>query len=113
MTHPRRRAPTMLGALFLAVQVVPAGAEQADMALGKKVFLELSMPQCGLCHTLADAGATGPVGPNLDDLMPTADRVRTAVTNGIGPMPPNQDLTKEQVDAVAAYVAAVAGKNRK
>jgi cytochrome c6 len=115
MASSRHRvgAGAVLGALFLAAHILPAAGEESVLALGKKVFLELSMPQCGLCHTLADAGATGPVGPNLDDLMPTADRVRTAVTNGIGPMPPNQDLTKEQVDAVAAYVAAVTGKNRK
>lgn len=83
------------------------------MALGKKVFLELSEPQCALCHTLADARATGEVGPILDELKPTADRVRTAVTNGIGPMPANSGLTKEQVDALAMYVSTVAGKKRR
>jgi cytochrome c6 len=113
MASTRRHASIMLGALFLAVQVAPAGAEQAAMALGRKVFLELAKPQCGLCHTLADAGTTGPVGPNLDDLRPTVDRVTTAVTNGIGPMPPNEFLTKEQIDAVALYVSTVAGKPSK
>jgi cytochrome c6 len=101
----------MLGALFLANQLLPAGAEEAMLAQGRKVFLEISNPPCGLCHTLADAGAAGQVGPILDELKPTADRVRTAVTNGIGPMPPNEGLTKEQVEAVALYVSAVAGKS--
>ena len=82
-------------------------AEEAQMVLGKKVFLELSEPQCALCHTLADAGSTGPVGPVLDELKPTAERVRTAVTKGIGPMPANTILTREQVDAVALYVSTV------
>lgn len=113
MASSRDSVRAAFGALFLSAHVFPAGAEESALALGKKVFLELSKPQCGLCHTLADSGATGPVGPNLDDLKPTADRVRTAVANGIGPMPPNEFLTKEQIDAVALYVATVAGKPKK
>lgn len=87
-----------------------AQADDAALALGKRVFLEIAQPQCALCHTLADAGASGAVGPVLDELRPTADRVRAAVINGIGPMPPNSVLTKEQVEAVALYVSSVAGK---
>ena len=45
-----------------AVHLVRAGtATQA--AAGKKLF----QAKCGACHTLADAGTTGTVGPNLDD----------------------------------------------
>jgi cytochrome c6 len=101
---------TLLVALFFSGSLVPVSAEEAALALGRKVFLEISEPQCALCHILADAGATGSIGPILDDLKPTADRVRTAVTNGIGPMPPNTSLTKEQIDAVAVYVSTVAGR---
>jgi mono/diheme cytochrome c family protein len=103
----------MLSALLLLPPLLPVSAEEATLALGRKVFLEMSSPQCSLCHTLADAGATGEIGPSLDELRPTADRVRTAVTNGIGPMPPNEGLTKEQIEAVAEYVSTVAGKSRK
>ena len=35
----------------------------AELAAGKTVFLSMG---CGGCHTLADAGTTGNVGPNLD-----------------------------------------------
>ncbi len=98
----------MLTLGFIA-PLVSAHADEAAMALGKKVFLEISSPQCALCHTLADAGASGAVGPVLDELKPTADRVRTAVTKGIGPMPANTILTREQVEAVAIYVSTVAG----
>ena len=101
------------GLLMLTLAVIapvgPSCADEAAMALGKKVFLEISSPQCALCHTLADAGASGAVGPVLDELKPTTDRVRTAVTKGIGPMPPNSSLTPEQVEAVALYVSRVAG----
>lgn len=102
-----------LGALVLLGQLPPSGAEEAALALGKRVFLEIANPPCGLCHTLADAGTDGQVGPVLDELKPTADRVRTAVVNGIGPMPPNEGLTKEQIEALALYVSAVAGKSSK
>lgn len=91
---------------------LPAAAETdgEKLALGKTVFLERAEPACGLCHTLADAGAEGSIGPILDDLKPDADRVRQAVTNGIGPMQPYTDhLTEEEVDALAFYVATVTG----
>ena len=34
-----------------------------DAAAGKTLFKD----KCGSCHTLADAGTTGTIGPNLDD----------------------------------------------
>ena len=36
---------------------------------GKKLFIEAN---CGACHTLADAGTTGVIGPNLDDAFAQA-----------------------------------------
>ena len=85
----------------------PAG--KGDPVAGKQVFL--SVAACGGCHTLADAGSSGNVGPNLDDAMPTYDKVVTQVTNGGGAMPPFKDsLTAQQIQDVAAYVSSVAGK---
>jgi mono/diheme cytochrome c family protein len=99
-----------VGALLIAFVPAQAGANEAALSLGKKVFIELSSPQCALCHTLADAGSSGAVGPVLDELKPDAGRVKAAVTNGIGPMPPNDGLTNEQIEAVALYVSTVAGR---
>jgi mono/diheme cytochrome c family protein len=57
-----------------------------------------------------DAGAEGAVGPNLDDLKPSEDQVRTAVIGGVGAMPPFEDvLSAEEIDAVSQYVATVTG----
>src|SRR5262249_36064117 len=82
---------------------------KGDPAAGKQVFL--SVAACGGCHTLADAGSTGNVGPNLDDVKPTYDKVVTQVTNGGGAMPPFKDtLSEQQIADVAAYVSSVAGK---
>src|SRR5262245_28798495 len=40
------------------------GAPQGDPVAGKAIFTGAS--GCTGCHTLADAGSTGTVGPNLD-----------------------------------------------
>lgn len=75
---------------------------------GKAVFASAG---CGSCHTLKAAGSTGNVGPNLDSLKPSEPTVEKQVTNGGGGMPPFKgQLTAAQIKAVAAYVAASAGK---
>jgi len=73
---------------------------------GESIFTQ----NCGGCHTLAAAGTTGTVGPNLDDAMPSKDLVVTRVTNGMGAMPPFKDvLNEQQINAVADYVSTSAG----
>jgi mono/diheme cytochrome c family protein len=82
---------------------------QGDAAAGKEVFTSAG---CVGCHTLADAGATGTVGPNLDEAKPSHDLVVERVTNGKGPMPPFKgQLSEKQIQDVAAYVSSVAGKS--
>ena len=55
-------------------------------------------------------GATGTVGPNLDEAKPSAELVVERVTNGMGAMPSFADqLSEEQITEVAAYVSAAAG----
>ena len=79
------------------------------LAAGREVFVNLAEPQCAVCHTLADAGSAGEIGPDLDTLADLdAARVHAAVTQGVGVMPAYEGvLTPEQIDAVAAYVATV------
>jgi mono/diheme cytochrome c family protein len=74
---------------------------------GKSIFTA----NCGSCHTLADAGTSGAVGPNLDDAKPPKDLVVDRVTNGKGGMPSFADsLDADQIQAVADYVSSSAGK---
>jgi sulfite dehydrogenase len=81
------------------------GAAKPD---GKAIFASAG---CGSCHTLKAAASTGNVGPNLDSLKPSEPTVEKQVTNGGGGMPPFKgQLTAAQIKAVAAYVAASAGK---
>ena len=62
---------------------------------------------CGGCHTLADAGANGVIGPNLDENVPPFDLVVDRVTNGFNVMPSFSDrLTEQQIRDVAAYVSS-------
>ncbi len=110
------RCPRWPAAIFVAVAfsapVFQAVADPAKLELGKKVFLELSAPPCRACHTLADAGTVGEVGPDLDDSKPDAELVKAVVTNGLGVMPPYETLTEAEIDAVALYVSTVAGKTK-
>ena len=85
----------------------PTGAT-GDPVAGKEVFLGAG--GCGSCHTLADAGTTGTVGPNLNAASPSFDKAVERVTNGAGVMPPFADtLTEQQIQDVAAYVSSAAG----
>ena len=82
-----------------------AGGKQATS--GKDIFTA----NCGSCHTLKDAGTSGNVGPNLDQLRPDLARVQRQVINGGGAMPAFKGtLTAAQIAAVAKYVSSVAGR---
>ena len=76
---------------------------------GKTAFIQT----CKSCHTLEAVNAHGVTGPNLDDLAPLdKQRVLNAIERGgtgTGRMPP-QLLEGADAEAVAAYVALVAGR---
>ena len=73
------------------------------MELGLKVYNNKAM--CGTCHALQAAGSEGQIGPDLDLLKSQIPQIISAVTNGIGVMPPWEGiLTYEEIEAVAYYV---------
>jgi mono/diheme cytochrome c family protein len=73
---------------------------------GEEVFTA----NCGSCHTLSAAGTTGTIGPTLDGTGLAAAAVEEQVRNGGGGMPAFQDqLSEEEIAAVAAYVAESGG----
>ena len=80
------------------------GGATDSAAAGKELFGNA----CGGCHTLSDAGTSGTVGPNLDELKPDAERVKTAIAEGPGVMPENL-FEGAEADQVAQYVASAAG----
>jgi mono/diheme cytochrome c family protein len=74
---------------------------------GKAIFASAG---CGSCHTLADADATGTIGPNLDESKPSKELAVERVTNGMGAMPSFKDrLSEAEIQAVAEYASSVAG----
>jgi peptidoglycan hydrolase-like protein with peptidoglycan-binding domain len=85
-----------------------AGPGAASAADGGQVW---STAGCGACHTLNVAGTRARVGPNLDELAPTAARVAAKVRSGGGGMPSfSTKLAAADIDAVAAFVTANAGR---
>ena len=103
----------------------PAQAETGGGAPdGKTIFTQGTgqAAACGSCHTLADAGTSGSVGPNLDDGLKgrDADFIRQSivepdaqVAQGYNPgiMPKNygQQLSPEELDALVSYLEEAAG----
>jgi cytochrome c oxidase subunit II len=78
---------------------------------------------CATCHTLADAGAKGQVGPDLDKVLKGKDAAfikesilepDKEIAPGFQPgvMPPNfgDTLSAEQVDALVKYLSTVTNK---
>lgn len=95
-----------------AAEKVPSGLQE-----GKDLFVT----NCGACHTLAEAGTDGVIGPNLDELLapPSASapdpatikpRVLSAINNGVGGRMPKGVLSGQQADEVATFVSQVAGQ---
>jgi mono/diheme cytochrome c family protein len=133
----RRRA--LLWAALASAALLTAGCGTgglqtgaADKARGKQLFVE----KCGSCHTLADAGTQGKIGPNLDDAFSGSreqgfaestirsvvhDQILFPVTNPSGvdvgkngietkvTGMPAKLVTGDDANDVAAYVASVAG----
>jgi len=95
-----------------------AGGEQrAEEVDGAAVFAAAG---CGGCHVLADAGANGDTGPDLDEVLPDRDRdhilqsivePNAEITPGYSPgiMPPNYDdtLTEQELQALTDYLHEV------
>lgn len=123
----RRLLPLALGLAALALVASGCAGEttksaNADLGNGKTLFTQ----KCGVCHTMADAGTQGTIGPSLDNAFGYArgDDFKSSTFFEVTlhqmeiPIPPmpefdnpdTQDfLPEEDRIAIAAYVAACAG----
>ena len=89
--------------LFINLFFLPVKSDPI-FEMGKTIFLEQG--NCAACHSLADAKSNGEIGPNLNQIKPDIARVISAVTNGIGVMPPYEGvLSMQEIKAVAHYVS--------
>jgi cbb3-type cytochrome c oxidase subunit III len=98
-------------AAYVAAVAGQSGAEAPPPSQlgtdGKTIFTT----ECGSCHTLAAAGTSGTIGPNLDQLKPAFAVAQRQVEAGGAVMPAFKGkLSQAQIDAVAHYVADNAGK---
>jgi mono/diheme cytochrome c family protein len=124
ITLPKATRPLLvlaaLGALVLAAS--GCGTSSADVERGRVLFAQ----KCGVCHTLAQAGTTAQVGPNLDDAFAAAreageggDTIEGIVKAQVeNPRPSNEDpavsmpadvVSGQDLEDVAAYVGTYAG----
>jgi cbb3-type cytochrome c oxidase subunit III len=112
-----RRLLPFLGAVLLLAGCGTGGKADthADQQAGQKLFTQ----SCGGCHTLAAAGTSGTIGPNLDNAFgpsrkqgfkqsTIANVVLDQIRIAAAPMPRNLVKGQDAQD-VAAFVAAVAG----
>jgi mono/diheme cytochrome c family protein len=112
----------LVALVALAAATSGCGTSDADPQRGRELF----RVKCGTCHTLAQAGATGQVGPNLDHAFAAAreegndsDTIEGVVkaqveyprvNNGNTAVSMPADLvTGQDLDDVAAYVGEWAG----
>ena len=95
----------------------PQGSAAAD---GKALFVDSG---CGDCHTLADAGTSGQIGPVLDDVLPgmSAEMISTSIVDpgadvaqgfpdGVMPAVYGDQFTADELNALVAYLGDVAGQ---
>jgi mono/diheme cytochrome c family protein len=126
-SRARRIAFGGFGLLFVGVGVVVPALVIAGTHSSQVNERRTFETTCGVCHTLAAAGATATVGPNLDQLLacppgPAQDlrrchqaalmRVQNAIRiggTGDGRMPAGL-LTGAQADQMAQFVSSVAGR---
>ena len=98
----------LLVVLFFNLFFLPIKSDPI-FEMGKTIFLEQG--NCAVCNTLADAKSNGEIGPNLNQIKPDITSVISAVTNGIGVMPPYEGiLSTKEIEAVAHYVSISAAE---
>ena len=102
------------GGAFAGPAKAPPAAGAPD---GKALFTSSG---CNGCHTLADAGATGTTGPDLDKVLKgqTPDFIKTSIVDpnkeiapgfsgGIMPGNFGQTLSGAEIDALVKYLSDV------
>ena len=95
-------------------QTETAPERGGDPASGRLVFLEAG---CGRCHTLAAAGTSGTIGPNLDEHLMGGEHggdlledIERQVRRGGRGMPAFEGrLSEQEIADVVAFVAAQVG----
>lgn len=122
LANPIRLLLVLAALAAVALPASGCGTSTADPNRGRILFVQ----KCGVCHTMAQAGTTAQIGPNLDDAFASAreageggDTVEGVVKAQVEyPRPSNDDpavsmpadiVTGQDLEDVAAYVGLYAG----
>ena len=122
LPNPIRPLLVLAALAAIALPASGCGTSNADTARGRVLFIQ----KCGVCHTMAEAGTTAQIGPDLDDAFAAArsageggDTVEGVVKAQVEfPRPSNDDpavsmpadvVTGQDLEDVAAYVGLYAG----
>jgi mono/diheme cytochrome c family protein len=122
LPKPIRLLAPIVALVATVVVISGCGTTNPDVARGRVLFTK----DCGVCHTLAQAGTTATIGPNLDDAFAAAreagmdgatvegvvkaqvDNPRPSNGNPAASMPAHT-AEGEDLDDIAAYLGKYAG----
>lgn len=120
--NPIRVLLALAALAAIAVAASGCGTSTADVNRGRVLFVQ----KCGVCHTMAQAGTTAQIGPNLDDAFAAAREAgeggetvegiveaqvelpRPSTDNPNNSMPADV-VSGQDLEDVAAYVGMYAG----
>jgi mono/diheme cytochrome c family protein len=122
LANPTRLLLVLAALAAVALPASGCGTSSADTARGRVLFVQ----KCGVCHTMAEAGTTAQIGPDLDDAFAAAraageggDTVEGIVKAQVEfPRPSNDNpavsmpadvVSGQDLEDVAAYVGLYAG----
>ena len=116
-TPAQTTAGTTTGGTTGTTPTETGGAQTGDPAAGKQIFTATAQPPCASCHTLKEAGATGTVGPNLDEVLKGKDanfihesivspnaQIASGFQPGIMPETYSQQLNNKQIADLVAFL---------
>jgi mono/diheme cytochrome c family protein len=106
----REEAMAAIASYVASVAANPTAIAQAQQQGGATAAgndpKALFQAECASCHTFAAAGATGTIGPNLDQRQLPVPRIEQQIRKGGGVMPAFEGkLTDAQIKALAKWVA--------
>jgi mono/diheme cytochrome c family protein len=97
------------------------GGPTGDPAAGKEIFTTTAQPPCASCHTLAEANASGTVGPDLDQVLKGKDEafihesivnpdaeIASGFTAGVMPATYGEQLDDQQLADLVAFLEQAA-----
>jgi mono/diheme cytochrome c family protein len=119
--EPTTSVPTESGPSETTAPTETAAGPAGDAAAGKEIFTTTAQPPCASCHTLAEANASGTVGPDLDQVLKGKDvafihesivnpdaEIASGFTAGVMPSTYGEQLEDQQLADLAAFLEQAA-----